>query len=106
AGHEVAGGVLRGDDGPLDSTEQALARWARAMTRDPNATGPADVQRLRDAGYDDAQILAITTFVALRAAFATVNDALGVRPDRELTETAPRAVRDAVTYGRPAATTP
>ena len=95
--------MLRGDDEPLDRTERALARWARAMTRDPNATEPGDVEHLREAGYDDAQILAITAFVALRAAFATVNDALGVRPDRELIETAPPAVRDAVTYGRRAA---
>ncbi|HEX6353335.1 hypothetical protein [Actinophytocola sp.] len=100
AGGEVAGGVLRGDDGPLDQTEQALARWARTMTRDPNATSPGDVHELRDVGYDDAQILAITVFVALRAAFATVNDALGVRPDPQAREAAPEAVRDAVTYGR------
>jgi alkylhydroperoxidase family enzyme len=96
AGAELAAGVLRGDDEPLDPTERALARWARVMTRDPNATEPGDVEPLREAGYDDAQILAITAFVALRAAFATVNDALGVQPDRELSETAPPAVRDAV----------
>ena len=105
ASPEVAGGVLRGDDEPLSETDRALARWARAVTRDPNATGPADVQELRAVGYDDARILALTTFVALRAAFASVNDALGVRPDREATEAAPPAVRDAVSYGRPAATT-
>jgi uncharacterized peroxidase-related enzyme len=103
AGAEVAGGMLRGDDEPLAETERALARWARAVTRDPNATGSGDVQDLRTVGYDDAQILALTTFVALRAAFASVNDALGVRPDGEATEAAPPAVRDAVTYGRPSA---
>jgi alkylhydroperoxidase family enzyme len=101
AGADVAAAVLRGDDEPLDATERALARWARAMTRDPNATGPGDVAPLRDAGYDDARIFAITVFVALRAAFATVNDALGVPPDRELVETAPPAVRDAIGNGRP-----
>ena len=100
ASAETAGGVLRGDDALLDPTERVLARWARTMTRDPNATKDDDVQPLRDAGYDDTQILAITTFVALRAAFATINDALGVQPDREATEAAPPAVRDAVTYGR------
>jgi uncharacterized peroxidase-related enzyme len=100
AGAGVAGDVLRGDDDQLDPKEQALARWARKTTRDPNGTGAPDIQALRDAGYDDAQIFAITVFVALRAAFATVNDALGVPPDRELSETAPAPVRDAVTYGR------
>jgi SAM-dependent methyltransferase/alkylhydroperoxidase family enzyme len=102
AGAELAGGVLVGDDGPLDAPERALARWARQVTRDPNATSVADVEALRDAGYDDAQIFAITFFVALRIAFSTVNDALGARPDRQLLASVPDAVRDAVTFGRPA----
>jgi uncharacterized peroxidase-related enzyme len=101
AGADVAGSVLRGDDDRLDATERALARWARKVTRHPNSTADNDVQALRDVGYDDAQIFAITAFVALRMAFATVNDALGARPDRELSRTAPTPVRDAVTYGRP-----
>jgi alkylhydroperoxidase family enzyme len=96
----VAAGVLRGDDGQLDPSERTLARWARQITREPNATDVGDVQALRDAGYDDAQIFAITVFVALPIAFSTVNDALGARPDRALGETAPAPVRDAVTLGR------
>jgi len=98
---DLAGSVLRGDDNALDPTERTLARWARKMTRHPNGTQAADVQELRDAGYDDGQIVAITAFVALRIAFATVNEALGAQPDHELSELAPMAVRDAVTYGRP-----
>lgn len=100
AGAEMAGGVLRGDDDQLDPSERALARWARQITRDPNGTDAGDVQALRDAGYDDAQIFAITFFVSLRIAFSTVNDALGARPDRALGDTAPAPVRDAVTFGR------
>ena len=102
AGDDVAGQVLRGDDDWLDPAERALAGWARRVARDPNATEARDVQLLRDAGYDDAQIFAITVFVALRLAFAIVNDALGARPDAELLATVPASVRDAVTYGRPA----
>ena len=45
--------------------------------RDPNSTTAADVQSLRDAGFDDGQIFAISVFVALRIAFSIVNDALG-----------------------------
>ena len=101
AGADVAAGVLRGDDGGLDPAEAALARWARQVARDPNATTAGDVQALREAGFDDARIFAITTFVALRIAFSTVNDALGARPDHELGEAAPAAVVDAVTFGRP-----
>lgn len=100
AGAEVAAGVLRGDDDLLDPAERALARWARQVTRDPNGTGPDDVQALREAGYDDGQIFAVTAFVALRIAFSTVNDALGARPDRALDEAVPAPVRDAVRFGR------
>jgi alkylhydroperoxidase family enzyme len=106
AGADLAGAVLRGDDDELAPMERALARWARKVTRHPSRTEASDVQDLRDVGYDDVQIFAITTFIALRIAFAVVNDALGARPDHELITTAPTTVRDAVTYGRPAADQP
>ena len=98
---EIAGRVLSGDDAGLDAPEQALAQWARLVATDPTGTVPDDVQVLRDAGFDDAQIFEITLFVALRLAFSTVNAALGVLPDRELDDAAPESVREAVTFGRP-----
>lgn len=97
----TAAGVLRGVDDALSRDERALAAWARTVARAPNGTTPADVQPLREAGFTDAQIFAITVFVALRLAFATVNDALGLRPDAGLRTTTPRVVREAVTFGRP-----
>ncbi len=96
---EVAACVLRGGDELLDDRERTLAAWARQMARDPNSTTTADLDRLRGAGFDDAQILALTTFIALRLAFATVNDALGIQPDHGLLDVA-GVVRSAVTYGR------
>ncbi|SEG15852.1 Alkylhydroperoxidase family enzyme, contains CxxC motif [Thermomonospora echinospora] len=98
---QTAAGVLRGDDGGLTPGERALAAWARKVARDPGRTCAADVQALRDAGWDDAQIFAITAFVALRVAFSTVNTALGARPDAAFRTIAPGAVLDAVTFGRP-----
>ena len=100
---EVSASVLRGEDDQLDDRERTLARWARQVAADPNAIEAADVQALRDSGYDDAQILAITTYVAVRIAIATVHDALGARPDSQLRETVPTPVLDAVRYGRPIA---
>ena len=79
-GPEVAAAVIRGADDGLDPGERALAQWARAVATDPNAIEARDVQGLRDAGFDEAQIFAITTFVALRLAFSTINDALGAAP--------------------------
>jgi alkylhydroperoxidase family enzyme len=102
-GPELAAAVLRGDSSTstLSAGEQALAAWARAVAREPNATRPADVQALRDGGYRDADIFAMTVFIGLRIAFSTVNDALGVHPDAQFLDNAPAAVRDAVTFGRP-----
>jgi len=99
----TAAAVLRGDDEPLSPSERAMATWARAVARDPNATTAADVHALRDAGFSDAQIFTITVFVALRLAFSTVNDALGVPPDAALRRVVPPPVLAAVTRGRPIA---
>ena len=92
--------MLTGDDDRLDDRERALARWARQVARDPNGTTAADVEALRAVGYDDGQVHAITTFIALRLAFSTVNDALGAVPDAELTASGDPKVRDVVTWGR------
>jgi uncharacterized peroxidase-related enzyme len=102
----VAAGVLSGSDAGLTGQEKAMAAWARKVATDPNATTPAEIQALRDAGLDDGQIFAVTAFVALRLAFATVNDALGAQPDAQLARSLPPQVREAVTYGRPAAQEP
>jgi alkylhydroperoxidase family enzyme len=101
-GDEVAAAVLVGDDADLEPADGVLARWARAVVADPNGTTLADVDALRSAGFDDAQVVAITVFVALRLAFSTVNDALGARPDAQVAAGAPAEVRAAVTFGRPA----
>jgi hypothetical protein len=71
------------------------------VAADPNATTADDVQALRDAGFDDRQIFAITSYVALRVAFSTVNDALGAQPDEQLGAIVPDEVRAAVDFGRP-----
>ena len=106
AGDEVAVSVLQGDDEGLEPAEQALARWARQVARDPNGAAAGDLEALRTAGYDDAQIFAITCYVAFRMAFSAVNDALGALPDHELGEAASTAVREAITWGRPVGPAP
>jgi alkylhydroperoxidase family enzyme len=103
AGAEVAAQVLSGDDAPLDTSERALAGWARQLARDPNSTTTDDVRELRAEGFDDTQIFAMTVYAALRIAFSTVNDALGARPDRQLGLEVPAEVRNAVDFGRPIA---
>ncbi len=98
---DIAAGVIRGGDEGLTDQERALASWARKVAKNPNGTTQDDVAALRSAGFNDKQIFAITVFVALRLAFSTVNDALGVGPDMALCASAPEAVVSAVRYGRP-----
>jgi SAM-dependent methyltransferase/alkylhydroperoxidase family enzyme len=97
----IAGDVLKGVDTGLDESERALAAWARKVVADPNGVLDSDVQQLRDGGFSDVQIFAITGFVAVRLAFSTFNDALGAQPDHQLAAEVPSQVRDAVRYGRP-----
>lgn len=103
----TAARVLAGDVPPaLSEREAALADWARRIVRDPNATTPDEVERLREVGLEDKEIFEATAFVAFRLAFSTVNDALGAAPDKQLAEAAPVMVRAAVDYGRRPASTP
>jgi alkylhydroperoxidase family enzyme len=77
-----------------------MADWARKVARDPNSTTAANVQTLREAGFTDSQIFAITMFVALRLVFSTGNDALGLPPDADLSSTTPAPLLDAAPRGR------
>lgn len=107
AGDETAAGVIAGRlPADLSARETALAEWCRTVVRDPMATTPEQVASLRDAGFDDREVFDATLLLGLRLAFSTVNDALGAQPDRQLADGAPAPVRDAVTFGRPAAATP
>jgi alkylhydroperoxidase family enzyme len=98
---EIAAGVIHGGDEGLTEQERTLAAWARKVARNLIGTTADDVDALRSVGFDDEEIFAITVFIALRLAFSTVNDALGVGPDKALCATAPEAVVSAVRYGRP-----
>jgi uncharacterized protein YciW len=77
-----------------------MAAWARRVVRDPSSVRAGDLDQLREAGFSDADIFAMTVYIALRVAFSTVNDALGAHPDAEFRVKAPAEVLRAVTYGR------
>ena len=97
----TAAAVLAGSPAEsLSERERALAAWARKVVADPNATTASDVDSLRAVGLGDREVFEATLFVAFRQAFSTVNDALGVSPDRRLAEQVPAEVRATVAYGR------
>ncbi len=87
----------------LNIREQALAAWSRKLVANPNGTTAQDVDALRAAGLSEREVFEATVFIAFRLAFSTVNDALGVEPDRQLVESTPKEVTAAVAFGRPAA---
>jgi uncharacterized peroxidase-related enzyme len=100
----TAAAVLRGTESQgLTARDRAISKWARKVVQDPNATTSVDVEDLRMAGFTEREIIEATAFIAFRLAFSTINDALGVRPDMQVAAAAPAEVREAVTFGRPAA---
>lgn len=101
-GEHRAAETLRGRPESLAARQRALAEWAASVVSEPNATTPTQIAELRDCGLGDEAIFEATAFIAFRLAFSTVNDALGAQPDAQLAQAAPEAVRDAVTFGRPA----
>jgi SAM-dependent methyltransferase/alkylhydroperoxidase family enzyme len=92
---EIAASVMLGSDDLLDDRERAVVAWARIVVAAPESATPADIARLRAVGFDNAQILRLTLFIALRIAFSTVNGALGARPEAEYVEHVDPAVRAA-----------
>jgi SAM-dependent methyltransferase/alkylhydroperoxidase family enzyme len=92
---EIAASVMLGSDDLLDDRERAVVAWTRIVVAAPKSATPADIARLRAVGFEHAQILRLTLFIALRIAFSTVNGALGARPEAEYVEHVDPAVRAA-----------
>lgn len=87
----------------LDATDRAVMELASQVARDATAITAADVQRLRDHGLDEAEIVDVVLAAAARGFFTKVLDALGVQADVQLGETFDPEVRHQVTVGRPIA---
>ena len=67
----------------------SAADWGARVVAGPNETTQEDVDRRPAAGFDDREIFEATVWLAFRIAFSTVNDALGVGPDRQLVAAVP-----------------
>ncbi|HVE17589.1 MAG TPA: peroxidase-related enzyme [Ilumatobacteraceae bacterium] len=87
----------------LDATDRAVMDFATQVARDASSVTAADVQRLRDNGLGDPEIVDVVLAAAARAFFTKVLDALGVQADVQLGETFDPEVRHQVTVGRPIA---
>lgn len=63
---------------PVTDAEHAMLEYVDRMTRDATALGPADLDGLRAAGFDDRGILQITLIAGWFNYINRVADALGV----------------------------
>jgi uncharacterized peroxidase-related enzyme len=86
----------------LDEIEVAVMDLAEKVARDATSVTAADVERLRQLGLSDAEILDVVLAASARCFFSKTLDALGVEADASYAELEPE-LRDTLTVGRPIA---
>lgn len=84
----------------LSAAEKAMMSLAARVARDSSSVTREDIDTLRDAGLDDAQIFDIVATAAARCFFARVPDALGVQADPALADL-DASLLELLTVGRP-----
>jgi uncharacterized peroxidase-related enzyme len=85
--------------GPVDVAVMDLAEKVAA---DATSVTEDDLDRLRDLGLSDGEILDVVLAAALRAFFTKTLDAVGVEPDASYRELEPE-LREVLVVGRPIA---
>ncbi len=73
----------------LSESERAVLEFCEKLTFQQSQMTENDVQRLRDVGFDDKQILSIVLAAAYRHFITRVADALGVRETTSETQEPP-----------------
>jgi alkylhydroperoxidase family enzyme len=86
----------------LDEIDIAVMDLADRVVDDAASIGDADLQRLRDLGLAETEIMDVVLAAAARCFFAKTLDALGVRPDASYNELEPE-LREVLVVGRPIA---
>jgi alkylhydroperoxidase family enzyme len=83
----------------LDEIDVAVMDLAERVVDDATSIGEADLQRLRDLGLSETEIMDVVLAAAARCFFSKTLDALDVRPDASYRELEPQ-LRDALVVGR------
>jgi alkylhydroperoxidase family enzyme len=86
----------------LDQVDVAVMDLAERVVDDASSIGDADLQRLRDLGLSETEIMDVVLAASARCFFSKTLDALGVRPDASYRELEPE-LREALVVGRPIA---
>jgi uncharacterized peroxidase-related enzyme len=86
----------------LDEVDVAVMDLAERVVGDATSIEDADLQRLRDLGLTEPEIMDVVLAAAARCFFSKALDALCVLPDASFRELEP-SLRDALVVGRPIA---
>ena len=86
----------------LDEVDAAVMDLAERVVEDATSIGEADLQRLRDLGLSQEEIMDVVLAAAARCFFSKTLDALGVQPDSGYRDLEP-GLRQALVVGRPIA---
>ena len=86
----------------LDEVDLAVMDLAERVVDDATAITQADLQRLRDLGLTDGEIMDVVVAAAARCFFSKTLDALCVQADAKFQELAPE-LKEAFVVGRPIA---
>jgi alkylhydroperoxidase family enzyme len=86
----------------LDEVDVAVMDLAERVVDDATSIGDPDLQRLRDLGLSETEIMDVVLAAAARCFFSKTLDSLGVLPDASYRRLAPE-LRDALVVGRPIA---
>ena len=86
----------------LDEVDVAVMDLAERVVDDASSIDVADLQRLRDLGLSDAEVMDVVLAAAARCFFAKTIDAMGVLPDASYRELEPE-LREVLVVGRPIA---
>jgi uncharacterized peroxidase-related enzyme len=88
----------------LDAVDVAVMDLAERVVDDATSIEAGDLQRLRDLGLSDEEIMDVVLAAAVRCFFSKTLDALGVLPDASLAELEPELL-EVLVVGRPIAET-
>ena len=86
----------------LEPADLAVMELADKVAQDATSVTQADVDRLRDLGLTDGEILDVVVAAAARCFFSKTLDALGAQPDAKYSQLE-QELRNTLTVGRPIA---
>ena len=86
----------------LDEVDAAVMDLAECVVDDASSITDGDLQRLRDLGLSETDVMDVVLAAAARCFFSKTLDALGVEPDASYLELAPE-LREVLVVGRPIA---